>query len=117
VLIIAVIGGLSRLEGAWIGAFAYVLIDYYSRQYAPTWGLWINPGRSDTIIGLVFLFIVLLSPDGLVGVGQRARGLIFRRDSGETPSAQAPASGAQAVPEQAGTTAAGGSSGSGPQGA
>ena len=117
VLIIAVIGGLSRLEGAWIGAFAYVLIDYYSRQYAPTWGLWINPGRSDTIIGLVFLFIVLLSPDGLVGVGQRARGLIVRQDSGETPSAQGPASGAQAVPEKAGTTAAGGSSGSGPQGA
>ena len=71
VLIIAVIGGLSRLEGAWIGAFAYELIEYYSRQYAPTWGLWINPGRFNTIIGLVFLLIVLLSPDGLIGIGER----------------------------------------------
>lgn len=72
VLIIAVIGGLSRLEGAWIGAFAYELIEYYSRQYAPTWGLWINPGRFNTIIGLIFLLIVLLSPDGLIGIGERA---------------------------------------------
>lgn len=71
VLIIAVIGGLSRLEGAWIGAFAYSLIDYYSRQHAPTWGLWINQARFNTIIGLVFLLIVLLSPDGLIGIGQR----------------------------------------------
>jgi branched-chain amino acid transport system permease protein len=72
VLIIAVIGGMSRLEGAWIGAFAYTVIDYLARQYAPTWGLWINPGRFNTIIGLVFLLIVLLSPDGLIGIGQRA---------------------------------------------
>lgn len=71
ILIIAVIGGLSRLEGAWIGAFAYSLIDYYSRQHAPTWGLWINQSRFNTIIGLVFLLIVLLSPDGLIGIGQR----------------------------------------------
>ena len=70
-LIIAVIGGISHLEGAWIGAFAYTLIDYYSRQDAPTWGLWLNPGRFATIIGLVFLLIVLLSPDGLIGIGQK----------------------------------------------
>ena len=71
VLIIAVIGGISRLEGAWIGAFAYSLISYYSAQDAPTWGLWLNPGRFATIIGLIFLLIVLLSPDGLIGIGQR----------------------------------------------
>ena len=47
VLIIAVIGGLSRLEGAWIGALAFALIDYYSRQHTPTLGLWLNPGRSE----------------------------------------------------------------------
>jgi branched-chain amino acid transport system permease protein len=99
VLIIAVIGGLSRLEGAWIGAFAYVLIDYYSRQYAPTWGLWLNPGRSDTIIGLVFLLIVLLSPDGLVGIAQRLSRLTRlggsrRSRTDELEEEQAPAGGA-----------------------
>jgi branched-chain amino acid transport system permease protein len=71
VLIIAVIGGLSRLEGAWIGALAYSLIDYYARQDTPTLGLWLNPGRFATIIGLVFLVIVLLSPDGLIAIGSR----------------------------------------------
>ena len=38
VLIIAVVGGLYRLEGAWAGALAYVLIDNYSRE-------WIARGR------------------------------------------------------------------------
>ncbi len=32
VLIVAVIGGLYRLEGAWIGALTYALIDNYSRR-------------------------------------------------------------------------------------
>jgi branched-chain amino acid transport system permease protein len=71
VLIIVVIGGLSRIEGAWLGAVAYVLIDYYSRQDTPTLGLWLGPGRFATVIGLIFLLIVLLSPDGLIGIGQK----------------------------------------------
>jgi branched-chain amino acid transport system permease protein len=73
VLIIAVIGGMARLEGAWIGAIAYVLIDNYSRQWTPTVGNWLGPGRFATIIGIVFLIIVLLSPDGLIGIAQRVR--------------------------------------------
>ena len=32
VLIIAVVGGLYRLEGAWVGALVYALIDNYSRE-------------------------------------------------------------------------------------
>jgi branched-chain amino acid transport system permease protein len=73
VLIIAVIGGMSKLEGAWIGAIAYVLIDNYSRQWTPTVGNWLGPGRFATIIGIVFLVIVVLSPDGLIGIAQRVR--------------------------------------------
>jgi branched-chain amino acid transport system permease protein len=76
VLIIAVIGGLSRLEGAWIGAVAYTLIDYYSRQWTPTVGNWLGPDRFGTIIGVIFLVIVLVSPDGLIGIGQKLRRLI-----------------------------------------
>ena len=113
VLIIAVIGGLSRLEGAWIGALAFSLIDYYSRQDTPTLGLWLNPGRFNTIIGVIFLLIVLLSPDGLIGIGQRAgRGLSgLRRGSGA--DAAAPSSGTDAVTERAEVSAGGSSSGSG----
>ena len=36
VLIIAVIGGLYRLEGAWVGALTYALLDNYSREWTPT---------------------------------------------------------------------------------
>ncbi len=121
ILIIAVIGGLSRLEGAWIGALAYSLIDYYARQDTPTFGLWLNPGRFATIIGLVFLLIVLLSPDGLIGIGQK----LYRLAGGRGESSQAalvsprPAeAGSQSEPAgaaQTGVTTAGGSSSSGVQ--
>lgn len=115
ILIIAVIGGLSRLEGAWIGALAYTLIDYYSRQYTPTWGLWLNPGRFATIIGLVFLLIVLLSPDGLIGIGGRASGFARARfGRKETSSAYTSAEGADRTDPPAGPAEAGASTASGP---
>ena len=38
-----------------------------SRQWTPTVGIWLGPDRFSTIIGIVFLVIVLLSPEGLIG--------------------------------------------------
>ena len=110
VLIIAVIGGLSRLEGAWLGAIAYTLIDYYSRQDAPTLGLWINKGRFATIIGIVFLLIVLLSPDGLIGIGHKLRPLLARALGEPQRAAPETAEEEEAVPEQAGVSTTGGAS-------
>jgi branched-chain amino acid transport system permease protein len=66
VLLIAVIGGMFRLEGAWIGALVFVLIN----NYAPDIGF--ISDRFHTLIGAIFLIIVLVSPDGLVGLWQRA---------------------------------------------
>jgi branched-chain amino acid transport system permease protein len=71
VLIIAVIGGLYRLEGAWVGALVYALIDNYSRQHTPEIGNVLGPSRFNTLIGLVFLIIVLASPGGLMGIWER----------------------------------------------
>ncbi len=79
VLIIAVVGGLYRLEGAWVGALTYALLDNYSREWTPTIGNVLGPERFNTIIGVVFLVIVLLSPGGLVGLWERARELLTRR--------------------------------------
>jgi branched-chain amino acid transport system permease protein len=59
VLIVAVIGGLYRLEGAWIGAVIFAVLDNYVRNYTD---------RFNTVIGLVFLVIVLLSPGGIAGI-------------------------------------------------
>jgi branched-chain amino acid transport system permease protein len=115
VLIISVIGGLSRLEGAWIGALAYTLIDHYSRQWTPTVGNWLGPGQFDTIIGIIFLLIVLLSPDGLIGIGQRVRRLVGPALGESRRLAPEAAPDEHAAPEEVEVPAAGGHSGSGVQ--
>jgi branched-chain amino acid transport system permease protein len=90
ILIIAVIGGLYRLEGAWIGALAYALIENYSREWVPEVGNVLGPARFNTLIGVIFLIIVLLSPGGLIGIWDDVRGRLHRRRRGggtETTSA------------------------------
>ncbi len=65
VLVIAVIGGLYRLEGAWLGALVFVLLNNYAQDVS------FIGERFPTLIGLIFLVIVLVSPEGLFGIGQR----------------------------------------------
>jgi branched-chain amino acid transport system permease protein len=64
-LVIAVIGGLYRIEGAWVGALFFVIINNYSQRIG-----FIGP-RFHTLIGAIFLVIVLVSPGGLVGLWER----------------------------------------------
>ena len=64
-LVIAVVGGLYRLEGAWVGALLFVVLENYSQQIG-----FIGP-RFDTLIGAIFLVIVLVSPGGLMGLWER----------------------------------------------
>jgi branched-chain amino acid transport system permease protein len=70
VLIIAVIGGLYRLEGAWIGAFVFVILNNYVRSVPGLGHLGISEERFHTVLGVVFLVIVLLSPGGILGIWQ-----------------------------------------------
>ena len=72
VLVVAVIGSLYRLEGAWLGALVFVLLNNYAQDVG------FIGDRFHTLIGLVFLAIVLVSPDGLFGLGQRALGSLRR---------------------------------------
>ena len=74
-LIVAVIGGLNRLEGAWLGAFVYVIVNNYTH----TLSLPIIGGSFNTVIGLIFLVIVLVSPGGLFGIWDWAWGGGLRR--------------------------------------
>jgi branched-chain amino acid transport system permease protein len=81
-LVIAVIGGLTRVEGAWVGAFAFIVINNYVRDVE----LPVVGGSFNTIIGLIFLVIVIVSPDGLMGLWDR----LWRslgRPGGGTPEA------------------------------
>jgi branched-chain amino acid transport system permease protein len=91
VLVIAVIGGLYRLEGAWLGAFVFVVIQTYiqsigvlkNSKFLGDIGL--DASRFHTYIGAIFLIIVLLSPAGLLGIGGRVRDQLIRVLGGRAP--------------------------------
>jgi branched-chain amino acid transport system permease protein len=87
VLVIAVIGGLYRVEAAWLGAFVFVMINNYSQQIS-----FIGP-RFDTLIGVFFLTVVLVSPTGLIGLWERFLDLLGsgRRGGPAEPITEMPA--------------------------
>ena len=73
-LIMAVIGGLGRIEGAWIGAFAFIVMQqlhHATRTSRCRLGGTLFGGSFNTIIGIIFLAIVLVSPGGLMGIWDR----------------------------------------------
>jgi branched-chain amino acid transport system permease protein len=72
ILVIAVVGGMSHPLGAFLGAAVFVLVENFAIDF-------VDPERFNTLIGLVFLVIVLFSPDGLIGLGRRIGGLYERK--------------------------------------
>lgn len=91
-LVIAVIGGLGRIEGAWLGAFAYIVINNEVTNRIPSDGLPVIGGTFNTVIGVIFLAIVIASPDGLIGIWDKLWGLGRVREP-EQPTAEAGAAG------------------------
>ena len=93
-LVMAVIGGLARIEGAWLGAFAFIIIQNYVRDFTfPGLGFGgtLFGGSFNTVIGIIFLLIVLISPGGLMGIWDRGFAALGRlRRPGR--AAEAPAS-------------------------
>ncbi len=83
-LVMAVIGGLRRIEGAFVGAFAFIVIDTYVRDVKfpgaeVTGQLPFVGGSFNTVIGVIFLLIVVVSPDGLMGIWDRVSRLLLGR--------------------------------------
>jgi len=66
ILVIAVIGGTRHPAGAFLGAILFVLVSTFAIDL-------VGAERFNTLIGLVFLAVVLFSPDGLLGLFERAR--------------------------------------------
>jgi branched-chain amino acid transport system permease protein len=71
VLVTAVIGGFAHPIGAFIGALVFTLVQNFAVDF-------IHRERFNTLIGLTFLAIVLFSPDGVLGLGQRLSRLADR---------------------------------------
>lgn len=69
ILVIAVVGGLARPIGPFIGALIYVLLRTFSPDFLLAFGL--SGERFKLIIGLGFLAVVFFSPDGVLGLWQR----------------------------------------------
>jgi len=95
-LIIAVIGGIAHLEGAWLGAFVFVSANIYLRDIPLVDRIGgvleervLAEERFNTVIGLLLLIIMVLSPDGLSGIIRRISSTFSRRrpDDAGTPDA------------------------------
>ncbi|MCL6608527.1 MAG: branched-chain amino acid ABC transporter permease [Geminicoccaceae bacterium] len=71
ILVIAVVGGLGRPIGPFIGALLYVLLRIFALDALVALGL--SGQRFQLLIGLGFLVTVLFSPDGILGLWERAR--------------------------------------------
>lgn len=82
-LAVAVVGGLTHLEGAWIGAVLYAVLAEYTEPWAAHLpGFLQKPlgsQRYPTWLGLIFLVVILVSPGGLMGIWHGAVERIGRR--------------------------------------
>ena len=66
-LAIALIGGMRSFSGPIFGALFYILFREYLSMYTDDWLLY---------FGLIFVFFILVTPQGLVGLGSRAYRLV-----------------------------------------
>ena len=81
VLIAAVLGSMANPAGAYLGAFLFTVIQSFAITVVP-------PERFGTLIGLVFIAVVVLSPDGVLGFVQAvARPRSVRAGKTATPRA------------------------------
>ena len=71
ILVIAIVGGIGHPVGPFIGALIYVVLRTFALDALVAVGL--DGARFQLLIGLGFLAIVLFSPDGVLGLWQRAR--------------------------------------------
>lgn len=85
VLIIAVLGGLGYPIGAFVGAVFFVLIDVFASSIK-IFGFSFDE-RFNTLIGLGFVVVVLVAPNGLVGLADRLWRSVGRRRGTVLPRA------------------------------
>jgi branched-chain amino acid transport system permease protein len=83
ILVIAVLGGLKHPLGAFLGGLVFVLLQTFAIDV-------IDRERFNLVIGLVFLLIVLFSPDGLLGLWAKLQARLKPRPSPSTSQSRQP---------------------------
>ena len=71
ILVIAVIGGLGRPIGPFIGALIYAVLKIFAIDILNSLGM--SGDRFQLLVGISFLIIVFFSPDGILGLWERWR--------------------------------------------
>jgi branched-chain amino acid transport system permease protein len=71
ILIIAIVGGITRPVGPFIGAFIFVILRTFALDFLVKIGL--DGNRFRLLIGIGFLVIVFWSSDGVIGLYERWR--------------------------------------------
>ncbi|WP_428032830.1 branched-chain amino acid ABC transporter permease [Ancylobacter sp.] len=89
VLMAAVLGGLGHPIGAYVGALLFVIVQNFAIDF-------IDRERFNTLIGLIFLAVVLFSPDGVIGLARRVR-MLFAPTPEKTRPAMDAAAGLDAA--------------------
>jgi branched-chain amino acid transport system permease protein len=72
ILVIAVIGGMRHPIGPFLGAALYVLLKTFAIDV-------VGADRFNTLIGAIFLIIVFVSPDGILGLWRRLSPLLAQK--------------------------------------
>uniref|UniRef100_UPI0039F012C8 branched-chain amino acid ABC transporter permease n=1 Tax=Bordetella sputigena TaxID=1416810 RepID=UPI0039F012C8 len=90
ILIIAVLGGMRHPAGAFLGALLFVLLQNFAIDL-------VDRERFNLVIGGVFLLVLMVSPDGLMGLLRRLRGPA-------RPAVQVDSKGASRAPLPSGIT-------------
>jgi branched-chain amino acid transport system permease protein len=80
ILVIAVVGGLRRPIGPFIGALIYAILSVFSSDILHVLGM--SGERFKLVVGLGFLAIVAFSPDGVLGLWDKYQ---ERRDANRDP--------------------------------
>lgn len=80
ILVIAVLGGLRHPIGPFLGAVLFVLLQNFAIDF-------VSRERFNLVIGSVFLVVIFMSPDGLLGLWNRMhtfiRPNVHRKSSGD----------------------------------
>jgi len=72
ILVIAVIGGIRHPIGPFLGAVLYVLLKTFAIDL-------VGADRFNSLIGAIFLIVVFVSPDGILGLWRRLAPVLAQR--------------------------------------